>query len=139
MWPATVTVLVIESGESVDTDGTMIPYKANDLTASAGLTWSDLKTQPEPASGNSTFNVSVAKVLGGGSVINGMVYDRGSPADYDAWEALGNEGWGWDGVLPYFKKGTVTREPEADAKVMNLPLICNTHRHHFPSSIRRSR
>lgn len=105
-----MTVLVVESGESVDTDGTMIPYKAKDLTANAGLMWSNIKTQPEPGIGNSTFNVSVAKVLGGGSVVNGMVYDRGSAADYDAWEALGNEGWGWEGVLPYFKRGKLSRE-----------------------------
>lgn len=34
-----------------------------------------------------------------------MMYDRGSAADYDAWEALGNKGWGWSGIYPYFKKG----------------------------------
>ena len=102
---SSVTVVVIESGDSVDSDGTMIPYKANDLAANAGLKWEGMESQPEPGIGNSTFSVSVAKVLGGGSVINGMVYDRGSAADYNAWEALGNQGWDWDGVLPYFKKG----------------------------------
>jgi choline dehydrogenase-like flavoprotein len=105
---------VIESGESVDNDGTMIPYKANDLGASAGLIWNGLQSQPEPALGNSTFPVLVAKVLGGGSVINGMIYDRGSAADYDAWEALGNKGWGWSGMEPYFVKGT-TFQPPSDA------------------------
>jgi choline dehydrogenase-like flavoprotein len=107
-------VLVIESGESVDNDGTMIPYKANDLGASAGLIWNGIQSQPEPALGNSTFPVLVAKVLGGGSVINGMIYDRGSAADYDAWEALGNKGWGWSGMKPYFVKGT-TFQPPSDA------------------------
>jgi choline dehydrogenase-like flavoprotein len=107
-------VLVIESGESVDNDGTMIPYKANDLGASAGLIWNGIQSQPEPALGNSTFPVLVAKVLGGGSVINGMIYDRGSAADYDAWEALGNKGWGWSGMEPYFVKGT-TFQPPSDA------------------------
>ncbi|PPJ61281.1 hypothetical protein CBER1_09321 [Cercospora berteroae] len=110
---STVTVLVIESGESVDTDATKIPYKANDLTSSAGLIWENITSLPEPGLGNSTFSVLVAKVLGGGSVINGMVYDRGSAADYDAWEALGNEGWGWQGLLPYFKKGTTFQPPSA--------------------------
>lgn len=42
--------------------------------------------------------------VGGGSLINGMCWTRGGRADYDAWEALGNPGWGWDGMLPYFKK-----------------------------------
>lgn len=55
---------------------------------------------------NRTATVTVAKVLGGGSVVNGMIYDRGAAADYDAWEALGNKGWGWKGMLPFFRKGT---------------------------------
>ncbi|EAT83082.2 hypothetical protein SNOG_09817 [Parastagonospora nodorum SN15] len=116
LWQAPVdiyaeSILVIESGESVDNDGTMIPYKANDLTASAGLLWNGINSKPEPALGNASYPVLVAKVLGGGSVINGMVYDRGSAADYDAWEALGNKGWGWNGMEPYFKKGTTFQPP----------------------------
>ena len=117
----TVNVLVIESGESVDNDGTMIPYKANDFGASAGLVWNGLTSQPEPALGNSTYQVLVAKVLGGGSVINGMIYDRGSAADYDAWEALGNKGWGWSGMEPYFIKGTTFQPPsESVAESYNI-------------------
>jgi choline dehydrogenase-like flavoprotein len=42
-----------------------------------------------------------------------MVYDRGSAADYDAWEALGNQGWGWAGMYPFFKKGTTFQPPSA--------------------------
>jgi hypothetical protein len=41
------------------------------------------------------------------------MYDRASVTDYNAWEALGNQGWGWDGLLPYFKKGTEYIPPPA--------------------------
>ena len=44
------------------------------------------------------------KVLGGSSSINGMIYVRGQPEDFDHWSQLGNRGWDWDGVLPYFKQ-----------------------------------
>lgn len=99
----------------------MIPYKANDLTSAVGLLWDGLKSLPEPGLGNSTYDVLVAKVLGGGSVINGMVYDRGSAADYDAWEALGNKGWGWKGMEPFFKKGTTFQAPSpAIAEAFNI-------------------
>lgn len=105
---------MIEAGDNVDTDATKIPYKANDLTAANGLMWDGINSKPEPGLGNNSYPVIVAKVLGGGSVINGMVYDRGSAADYDAWEALGNPGWGWDGLEPYFKKGTTYQPATPD-------------------------
>ena len=44
------------------------------------------------------------KVLGGGSILNAMCWNRGGADDYDTWEALGNPGWGWAGMLPYFIK-----------------------------------
>ncbi|KAJ4983132.1 Oxygen-dependent choline dehydrogenase 7 [Stagonosporopsis vannaccii] len=123
-----VSVLVVESGESVDSPGNMIPYKANDLTSANGLMWDGLTSLPEPGLGNATYNVLVAKVLGGGSVVNGMVYDRGSAADYDAWEALGNKGWGWAGMEPYFKKGTTFQPPSAAvAEAFNITWDPDTY------------
>lgn len=71
---------------------------------------------PNPQLGNAVSSVAVASVVGGGSVVNGMGYIRGSKADYDAWEELGNPGWGWRGLYPYFRKGT-TFDPPTPAAV----------------------
>lgn len=65
------SVLVVEAGEFVDSDATKIPYKANDLTSANGLMWDGIVSTPEPGLGNNSYPVIVAKVLGGGSVING--------------------------------------------------------------------
>jgi choline dehydrogenase-like flavoprotein len=54
---------------------------------------------------NRTSQLTTAEVVGGGTVINGMFFNRGSAEDYDAWAELGNGvGWSWNGLLPYFKK-----------------------------------
>lgn len=59
---------------------------------------------PQPGLNGQTQPVYSAAVVGGGSVINGMFFNRGSAPDYDAWERLGNPGWGWNSMLKYFKK-----------------------------------
>jgi choline dehydrogenase-like flavoprotein len=60
---------------------------------------------PTAGLNNRTTSVIAARILGGGSAINGMAFTRGSPGDYDLWaELVGDDAWGWDGLLPYFKK-----------------------------------
>ncbi|GBP87855.1 Glucose dehydrogenase [Eumeta japonica] len=61
------------------------------------------------------------KVMGGSSVLNYMIYTRGAPDDYNNWKAMGNEGWGWDDVLPYFKK----------IENFNIPKFNNTDYHGY--------
>ncbi|MFL5334104.1 MAG: GMC family oxidoreductase [Geminicoccaceae bacterium] len=63
-----------------------------------------LKTEPDPGLNGRALNYPRGKVLGGCSAINGMIYMRGQAADYDHWRQLGNAGWAWDDVLPYFKR-----------------------------------
>lgn len=72
-------------------------YFYENLTAHLGQTLADGVTRPAP-------RFEQARVLGGGSSINGMCGNRGAPTDYDEWAASGAEGWGWDDVLPYFRK-----------------------------------
>ena len=59
---------------------------------------------PQKHAGGRVIHTPRGKVLGGSSSINGMVYDRGTRGDYDGWRQLGNDGWSYDDVLPYFKK-----------------------------------
>ncbi|WP_428929571.1 GMC family oxidoreductase [Marinibacterium sp. SX1] len=59
---------------------------------------------PEPGLGGRSIAYPRGKILGGSSAINGMIYMRGQAADYDHWRQLGNTGWGWDDVLPLFKR-----------------------------------
>jgi choline dehydrogenase-like flavoprotein len=59
---------------------------------------------PQRELNNRTFRVLAAGVVGGGSAVNGQLFDRGSALDYDSWRDLGNPGWGWNDLLPYFRK-----------------------------------
>ncbi len=62
------------------------------------------KTEPEPGLNGRALNYPRGKVIGGSSSINAMIYMRGQAADYDHWRQLGLSGWGWNDVLPFFKK-----------------------------------
>jgi choline dehydrogenase len=62
------------------------------------------KTEPEEGLNGRSLNYPRGKVIGGSSAINAMIYMRGQAADYDHWRQLGLAGWGWDDVLPWFKR-----------------------------------
>jgi choline dehydrogenase-like flavoprotein len=62
------------------------------------------KTEPDAGLNGRVLNYPRGRVLGGTSAINAMVYMRGQAADYDGWRQLGLQGWGWDDVLPDFKR-----------------------------------
>jgi choline dehydrogenase len=72
------------------------------------------ETEPEPNLNNRRLHVPRGKVLGGSSSINGLVYVRGNPLDFEAWEEQGARGWGWADVLPYFRRAE-TRAEGGDA------------------------
>ncbi|MFO1117222.1 MAG: GMC family oxidoreductase N-terminal domain-containing protein [Beijerinckiaceae bacterium] len=62
------------------------------------------KTEPDPGLNGRSLAYPRGKTLGGSSAINGMLYLRGQARDYDGWRQMGLEGWGWDDVLPYFRR-----------------------------------
>ena len=62
------------------------------------------KTEPDPGLNGRSIEWPRGKVLGGSSSLNGLLYVRGQPQDYDRWRQMGNTGWGWDDLLPLFKR-----------------------------------
>jgi len=96
------SVLVLEAGGNDDLPAIHDPAAAATLRRSA-VDWA-YSTEEEPHLNNRKIPVPRGKVLGGSSSINFMVYARGNRADYDQWQALGNQGWSYADVLPYFKK-----------------------------------
>jgi len=66
--------------------------------------WPNIFSIPQPGLNNAVEFVPMGQVVGGGSAINAMFFHRGGIDDYNGWATLGNPGWGWDGLLPYFKK-----------------------------------
>ncbi len=72
--------------------------------------WTELKVRTQPMSHNNPADLpplrkyEQARVLGGGSSINGQLANRGAPTDYDEWESRGATGWNWNAVLPFFRK-----------------------------------
>ncbi|KAI1854119.1 hypothetical protein JX266_001260 [Neoarthrinium moseri] len=102
------SVVVVENGYIDRSYAVELPY------ATLGLNTADMwniTSVSDKQLNNATFRVPVGSVVGGGSAVNGMACTRGSRADYDAWEQLGNPGWGWDGLFPYFLKSTNLTTP----------------------------
>jgi len=64
----------------------------------------NLSTVPQVYLDGQPRSIPQGRVLGGGTVLNGMLWSRGGQGDYDDWVALGNDGWSWDDLLPYFIK-----------------------------------
>ncbi len=96
-------VLLLEAGGRDNSIWIKIPLGLTYVIGNPRRDWC-YETEPEPACNNRRIPVPRGKTLGGSSSINGMVYVRGQPRDYDVWRQQGNAGWSWDDVLPYFKK-----------------------------------
>ena len=69
------------------------------------------KSEPEPYCNGRSFALPRGRMLGGSSAINGLIYVRGHAYDYDQWAQLGNRGWSWESVLPYFRRSEAFHRP----------------------------
>ena len=95
-------VLLLEAGGPDDHPDIHVPARFSNLFHTP-FDW-DYQTVPQPGLNNRREYVPRGKMYGGTSSMNAMVYQRGHPTDYDRWAQLGNEGWSYADVLPYFKK-----------------------------------
>lgn len=96
------SVLVLEAGRTDDDRKIRIPAAFSELFQT-DVDW-EYYTEPQPELNGRELYWPRGKVLGGSSAVNAMVYIRGHPADYDHWDTLGNDGWAWEEVLPYFTR-----------------------------------
>lgn len=96
-----VTVLVLEAGPiDMEEPWIRIPFFAGQGIGSI-YDW-NLVSAPQTYLNGATRAIPQGRALGGGSIINAMLWNRGGMSDYNDWVALGNPGWGWFDMLPYF-------------------------------------
>jgi choline dehydrogenase len=98
-----VTVAVLEAGGADRNPWIHIPLGYGKTFADPRINWC-YETEPVPELGGRRIFWPRGKVLGGSSSINGLLYVRGQAADYDHWRQLGNAGWSYADVLPYFRR-----------------------------------
>lgn len=97
------SVCVLEAGRSDRHPYVHIPAGFMKMLDHPGLNWC-YRTEPSASTGGRAMLFPRGKVVGGSSSINGHLYVRGQPLDYDSWAQRGNRGWGYDDVLPYFRR-----------------------------------
>ena len=98
-----VTVCLLEAGPRDTNPFIHIPAGFIKTLFDPAVTW-QFKTEPGPGTAGRQIATTQGRTLGGGSSVNGMVYNRGQPADLDNWAQRGNRGWGYDDMLPYYKR-----------------------------------
>jgi choline dehydrogenase len=99
----TVTVCVLEAGPPDRNPYIHIPAGFIKTLFDPSCTW-QFKTEPTENTGGRPISTTQGRTLGGSSSINGMIYNRGQPNDFNNWAQRGNRGWSYDDVLPYFRR-----------------------------------
>ncbi|SIT56064.1 Choline dehydrogenase, a flavoprotein [Mesorhizobium prunaredense] len=128
-------VLLLEAGKREKLRITRIPASSVHTVGNQRYDWAYI-SEPDPTRHGLQELWPRGRVPGGSSAINGMIFVRGAQTDFDAWEELGNNGWGWNSVLPYFRKmETADKYTENDAYRGGMgPLRVSTVRWRVPVS-----
>src|SRR5256885_5557254 len=125
-----VNVLLIEAGPPDTLENIHIPLGITALARSA-VDW-DMWTGHEPHCDGRRVYLPRGRTLGGSSSTNAMVYMRGNAADYDAWRAAGCEGWGYNDLLPYFKRAEDNERGASEYHGAGGPLAVSEGRSNNP-------
>ena len=96
-------VLLLEAGPADNSPWIGVPLGFARVLANPKYSW-PFASEPEKELGDRSFPMARGKVLGGSSSVNGMIYIRGLPYDYNLWRQMGATGWSYDEVLPFFRR-----------------------------------
>ena len=125
-----VKVLLLEAGPTDKSMWIDIPAGFTKLLNHKTFNW-NFEMEAEEGMANRRIPCPRGRTLGGSSSINGMLYVRGQPLDYDTWGQLGNRGWSYSQILPYFKKSENFERGGDDSRGKGGPLnvadMCDTH------------
>lgn len=113
-------ILLLEAGGPDDEPNIHVPVTFPLLFNSA-YDWA-YETEPQKHLNGRKEYIPRGKAFGGSSSINAMIYQRGHPANYNAWAKMGNEGWAWEDVLPYFKKAQNQERGESEHHAVGGPV-----------------
>ena len=127
------SVLLLEAGPKDSSLWIHVPLGYGKLFKDKSVNWM-YQTEPEPGLGGRQVFQPRGKVLGGSSSINGLLYVRGQHEDYDRWRQHGNAGWGYEDVLPYFKKAENQQRGAGKYHGVGGPLPVSDWRHADPLS-----
>ena len=123
-------VLLLEAGGKDRNIWIHIPLGYGKLFSNAKVNWL-YSSEPEPELNNRQIIQPRGKVLGGSSSINGLLYVRGQPEDFDLWRQLGNAGWSFDDVLPHFRRAEDQERGADELHGVGGPLavsnVCEPH------------
>ena len=124
-------VLLIEAGGKDNYPWIHIPVGYFKTMHNPNVDWC-YNTEPDETMNNRSIRYPRGKTLGGSSSINGLLYVRGQHRDYDVWRQLGNKGWSWEDVLPYFIKAENQERGESEFHGVGGPLSVSDQRIQLP-------
>ncbi|BCR95033.1 GMC family oxidoreductase [Aspergillus luchuensis] len=129
-----VSVLIIEAGGSVLNNSNVTDVDGYGLAFGTDIDW-QYETTNQSYAGNAPQVLRAGKALSGTSAINGMAYTRAEDVQVDAWQTIGNEGWTWDSLFPYYRKSENLTVPTASQRARGATYDPNANGEEGPLSV----